>query len=501
MKNANGRFVMALLRWITPGSVTAIALAIMSSGSDAAEKTIELADGSTVKAEYGRVFVPERRDRPNGEYIALRYIKVLGGREGTDSPIIHMRGGPGVSGTALLSTKRFAALFHGIARGRDVVLFDQRGTGKTEPRLHCGPPVRLPKIPAPTSNKILETARKYASNCAYRLREQGIDLSAYNTNESADDVADLAGHLGYDRVMLFGMSYGSHLGLTVIRRHKELIERAILGFVAGPNDIFRRPLQFDSVLSKLDAIAQDPKSGWPYSEPPSVTFEQSLKRFDKPLRGSRTNKSGRTIEVEINRTDVEISFLWDLWENNRASWQSFPDVIDKLRDHDISKLAKRIRGVRTIARNPMRSAMLCSSGVSAQRQALIEEELRTSVLSLPPDFPHLLLCDAWGVSPLPPSFREPVVSELPILLISGELDQLTPSINAEAVAKGFSNATHFRVAGLGHEFWNAYKKSSELRAAIRNYLDGEPVSSARFDIPFKFLVPDGVIEKGTLHRS
>lgn len=492
---------MASLRRIIHGSIAAISVVSISFGSSAAEKTIELADGSTVMAEYGRVFVPERRDRSNGEYISLRYIKVLGGSAVTGSPIIYLRGGPGVSGTALLGTKRFAALFHGIARGRDVVLFDQRGTGETKPRLHCGPPVRLPMIPAPTSNKILETTRKYASNCAGRLREQGIDLAAYNTNESADDVADLAGHLGYDRVMLFGMSYGSHLGLTVIRRHKDLIELAILGFVVGPDDIFRRPLQFDSVLSKLDAIAQDRKSGWPYSEPPSVTLEQSLKRFDKPMRSSRTNKSGRVIEVEINRTDVEISFLWDLWENNRTSRQSFPDVIDKLRDRDISNLAERIRGVRTIARNPMRSAMLCSSGVSAQRQALIEEELRTSVLSLPPGFPHLQLCDAWGLLPLPPSFREPVVSDIPILLISGELDQKTPSINAETVAKGFSKATHFRVAGLGHEFWNAYEKSSDLRAAIRKYLDGEPVSFTRFDIPFKFLVPDGLIEQGALHRS
>lgn len=467
------------------GSLAIAVLVTMMVSAFAAVEEVELADGNKVQAEYGHITVPERRDRPNSDKITIPYIKVLAEGDRTGPPLIYLRGGPGNSGTKILEKEFFATLVHKTAVGRDVVLFDQRGTGDARPDIRCGPSAVLPLKPAPSRDELFNTVSELASNCADQMREQGIDLTGYNTNESADDVADLAKHLGFDRIVLFGMSYGSHLGLAVIRRHEALVERAILGLILGLDDTFDRPHQFDEVLSYVDEIARDPGSKWPYSEPPSSAIEQLLEQFNTPQQASWIDKYDRRIETEINRIDLERIIFRYLWDDEK-SWRNLPRAIERLRKGDFSREAKSVTKRRRMGIDPMKAAMRCASGASDERLALIEDELKSSVVSTPPGFPYRYVCDSLGVKPLPARFRKPVISDVPVLLISGELDGNTPPSNAEEVAKGLSRAAHVRVTGIGHNYWGAYKKSRELRDAVSRFLDGKELSSARYSVPFKF---------------
>lgn len=475
---------MITLRHLLLTSVATTILFLTTVMAFAAAKEVGLADGTKVQAHYGHITVPEHREQPNAAEITLPYVRLLAEGDRTGPPVIFMRGGPGRSGIDLLESRAFGTLVHGLFAGRDVILFDQRGTGEAKPALKCEPFVDLPLTPAPSRKGLVQAVSRLAKDCANKLSEQGIDLSHYNTNENADDVADLAAHLNFDQIVLFGMSYGSHLGLTIIRRHDALVERAILGLVLGPDDTFKRPRQIDEVLSVVDRIAKEPSSGWPHPEAPSLALRQSLELFDEPQLVRWVDEFDRETRIEVSRADLERTLFRHM--GDQSSWSSLPTVIKRLREGNWSRLAKSETERRRLSFNPMRSAMRCASGASADRLALIDDQLTDSIVSTPPDHPRNHICDALGVPPLPASFREPVISDVPVLLISGELDGRTPPANAEKVAIGLRNSAHLRIGGMGHDFSLAYEHSRGLRDALQNFLASRPVLSARYSVPFKF---------------
>ena len=90
-----------------------------------------------------------------------------------------------------------------------------------------------------------------ARRCAESLRAKGLDLGAFNTEESADDVAVLRQALGVPRVALFGFSYGTHLALAIMRRSPDAIDRVILAGTEGPGDTWKLPSTFDAQFDEL----------------------------------------------------------------------------------------------------------------------------------------------------------------------------------------------------------------------------------------------------------
>ena len=450
-----------------------------------ADQTAKLADGSVHQAEYGHIIVPERREAPTSGTITIPYVRLLSESRQTASPVIYLEGGPGVSGIEALEDKDFTEPFRHILANRDLVLVDQRGTGDAEPELDCWRNYTFPLIPSPTPAERLEVINRMASDCAEQVRVQGIDLGGYNTNESADDIADLARHLGADKVTLLGGSYGSHLALAVLRRHEALIERILLALVEGPDDTFKRPHQLDNMLTALDDVAAQPESAWPFDEPPTSAVEQILKQFEEPKLAASTDVFGRETKVEIARYDLELILFGEMGDDN--FWRSLPSTIKRLRDGDLSNIADEVIDEREYwVGRPMSWAMDCASGASAERLDQIEEELESSITSLPLDFPLPFACEGWGIDPLPSGFRVPIESDVPILMISGELDPRTPPSNAESLAKHLPRAIHLRIGGAAHNWTDAYEYSDGARASIRKFLAGELVESGRYVVPFKF---------------
>jgi len=451
----------------------------------AADQTAELADGSVYQAEYGHVVVPERREAPTSGTITIPYIRLFSESEQTAAPVIYLEGGPGGSGIEALEDEDFTEPFRHILENRDLVLVDQRGTGDAEPELKCWRNYTFPLVPSPTPDERLEVIKRMASDCAEQMRIQGIDLAGYNTNESADDIADLARHLSADKVILLGGSYGSHLALAVLRRHEALIERAMLALVEGPDDTFKRPHQLDNMLTALDDVAAQPESAWPLNEPPSLAVEQVLNQFEEPKLATSTDVFGRETKVEIARYDLELILSNEM--GNGRFWRNLPSTIKRLRAGILSDVADEVIDEREYwVGHPMSWAMDCASGASAERLNQIDEQFASSIASLPLDFPYPSVCEGWGVDPLPSSFRAIIESDVPILLVSGELDPRTPPANADNLAKHLPNAVHLRLGGAAHNWTDGYEHSDGMRASIRKFLGGEPIVSERHVVPFKF---------------
>ena len=194
-----------------------------------------------VDAEFGTLFVPEKRSDPESNLIELAFVRFKSTAKNPGPPIVYLAGGPGGSGIGTARAERFP-LFMALREIADVIAFDQRGTGFSKPNLTCIDQLALPLNVAPTRAAAIKELRANSSDCAFYWHNvQRVDLTAYNTNESADDLEDLRKALGANQISLWSISYGTHLAFATMRRHPTSIHRAILAGTEGPDHTYKLP--------------------------------------------------------------------------------------------------------------------------------------------------------------------------------------------------------------------------------------------------------------------
>src|SRR5579859_2041292 len=177
--------------------------------------------GHTV--ECGYLTVPEDRSNPSNGNVVKLAVAVFKSNSSTPQPdpVIYLEGGPGGrslsdDGVDYYINDAFAPLLD----KRDVILFDQRGTGYSTPSLACPEyfDANWNNEDKNLSAKAWEPITTQAvQDCHDRLVKQGVNLSDFNSAESAADVSDLRVALGYKEWNLYGISYGTRLGLTIMR--------------------------------------------------------------------------------------------------------------------------------------------------------------------------------------------------------------------------------------------------------------------------------------------
>ncbi len=453
----------------------------------AGEKLIVLPDKSTARAIYGHVTVPLRRDIETDSTLTIPYIRVLAKPASRKPPVFVLEYGPSHPGTEALDEDQLGTLLNDLLTARDVVFFDQRGTSDESDRFDCFHTYDHSWIPAPTRPERQVAADRLASDCASLLRERGIDITAYNINESADDIANLASHLGLEEIALFGTSHGSGLALNVIRRHSGLVERALIAAVADHKKGFSLPHKVDDVLSKLDDIAAHPGSNWPFDDPPSHAVDKALSAFDVPRRMTYTDIYDRKIEIDVSRYDAT-RFLFKRM-GTKASWQRLPARIAKFSNaeglEELARAAKDWR--RFVGFFVLTITSRCLTWVNEDVLSKIEQQVTTSVAGDLFVFPFPEVCKAWETKPLPSDLRMPFESNVPVLMISGDIDHKTPIAYADELAKSLDNAVHIKIANMGHQLLIAYEDLSAVRNAVLDFMDGKPVDSAQHVLPFEFV--------------
>jgi pimeloyl-ACP methyl ester carboxylesterase len=174
-------------------------------------------EGMTI--ECGYLIVPQDRANPGEITIELAFA-ILRSAHALPDPLLYLEGGPG--GSALAGLEDWVDSPY--RDQRDIVLLDQRGTGFSWPRLTCD-------NTSSDSDDEIEALKM----CRARLEQDyGVDLSDYNSADSAADVADLRVALGYEAWNLYGISYGTRLALTVMRDHPQGLRSVVLDSVYPP---------------------------------------------------------------------------------------------------------------------------------------------------------------------------------------------------------------------------------------------------------------------------
>ena len=439
--------------------------------------TFTAADGRTVEAEVGRFRVPENRDRPDGSTVGLAFVRFPSTSPTPGPPIVYLAGGPGGAGTDAASGTRFD-LFQTLRSVADVVAFDQRGTGLSD---------RLPDCPYRTAVPLGEPADRAAQDaamaettraCVAHWRRLGVYLAAYTTEASADDLDDLRRALGADRVQLWAISYGTHLALATVRRHPAAVARAVLAGVEGPDHTLKLP---SSQQALLEQIATLHATEHPDAPPFLADVAAVLDRLRQaPVTVNAETQSG-TVPLAITAFDVQ-ALAANMLGGPETSMQ-LPSMFAAMRAGDFSGVAPWVvwtKGPRGV--DAMSAAMDAASGASLLRRARIAREARETLLGDAINFPAPAQAAALGVPDLGPAFRAPVVSDVPVLLISGTLDGRTPPSNADEVAAGFPNGAHLVVEGAGHSD-PLFLGSPVILDRMLSFLGGGTVESESLETP------------------
>jgi pimeloyl-ACP methyl ester carboxylesterase len=341
-------------------------------------------------------------------------------------------------------------------------------------------PVRydLPLDKPGSMEEWLPRIRRASRDVAETFRARGIDLEAFNTRESADDVADVGQALGYERLTLWGRSYGSHLALATLARHPELVERLVLIGPEGPNHTWKRPAEVDAVIDRLVARgAADLKEN----------MRAVLARLERePATVAVTdpmNAKGTTLS--LGAFDVQWIAAQALGDARLLA--TLPAAFRGMARGNFDRIGQiaLVRRSRAGVESAMKHMMDLSSGASADRRRLIDEEARAAVLGNAMNFPTMFLADAWApVTDLGDTFRQPIHSSVPTLILVGDLDPRTPVTNAREIAATLPAAQVVVLENATHQF--DVFGAPAIRDVLGRFLRGERVSDKVILAPITF---------------
>ena len=423
--------------------ILAIALLVQATTTDSIEVTLR--DGVRVTAESRRLIVPAVRTAPSAGTLELRFLRFRATTQRPAEPIVYLAGGPGDAGSGDLAGMP-AELLDSLRTIADIIVFDQRGTGYSEFRnLGCPPGPQLPLDRPGNPSLDLPLIQAHIRQCVDTWRTHGIDLAAFTTEENADDVESLRASLGAPQIALLSGSYGSHLALSVMRRHPGSIKRAALFGVEGPDHTFKRPSLVDSVLVRLGEVAKR-----------DTFYRQALPDLAAAVRRLAQRLAARPESVVVDGRVVVVGD-WDLRKRiadalgrNGPMRQMAPAIV-AMESGDFRDLGRWALGWRRgTAWSAMGLAMDCASWASSDRMALITRESRTALVGATVDFPFPGICDVVPAPRLSDAFRAPLRSQIPALFVVGDLDARTPISNAEEIARGMPNAHILTVEHGGH---------------------------------------------------
>lgn len=408
----------------------------------------------------GSLIVPENRDRHNGQTISLAVVvlRALAASPEAD-PLVFLSGGPGgwaLDGDLPTLTREFAAPIQGR---RDIVIFDQRGTGRSRPALDC--PERMPQRDAYgellTPNQEAERDAAALLACRDRLIREGNDLSAYTSAATAQDIADLMTALGHERFNIYGLSYGTRVALTALRDlPKQRIRSVVLDSVAPPQaNLFRVGDEVQRSYELLLASCQaDAACNAAYPNLEQTTFQLIESLNAAPLALDPVDPDGQSFHVVVTG-DRLVRLAESAFQS--AALIPFIPIFTVSTANGISALltaALTPLGAPELFSPGLQQTVLCNEEepfISAQIVAQVRQRVDPHIASGFPDpSVSMRVCPQWGTPPPDPIENEPVHSDVPALILAGEYDTATPPAWGRLAGETLPHSYYFEFRGFGH---------------------------------------------------
>lgn len=440
----------------------------------------ERENGSYGEAERGVLFVPQDRSRPGSGVLGLVFHRFPAEAPAgpTAPPIFRLHGGPGFGGLELEDPGYYERNVEPYTAFADVVVVGQRGFAPSRPNTVCEGVERPVFDPAVSAEARAEALREAARKCRAYWEERGLVLDAIDAREAAADVADVARSLGYDRITLFGGSFGSHWAMAILRDQPGLVARALLSGMEGPDHTYDMPT---GILNALRRVAEDAEASPELR--PWIPERGLIAALRETIRRAERDPPVVTVEDSATGGTREVTITAEILRTVADGYSSVPDSLHDMAawPADVLRLhAGRFDGIARRAlpdedpgwsRIPSAAFWLldCASGITpARREALLADPAQ-EILG-PAAWFYEAGCPAWGVD-LGDGFRTGFETDVPVLIVHGDWDLSTPYENALELAPSFRNGKLVTVErGTHGALGEAMEASEPFREQVVEFL-------------------------------
>lgn len=406
----------------------------------------EIAGGS-VAARCGWLSVPENREQVSGKQIRLHVAVIPSLRlEPAGDPLFVLSGGPGQAASDFYIS--IAPALARVRRDRDIVIVDQRGTGRSN-RLDCTFPDES-QITFTDPRQLHELTR----SCLAKLPA---DPRYYTTSVAVRDLDEVRAALGYGKLDLYGVSYGTRVAQHYMRRYPQRVRVAILDGVVppqlalGPDVALDAQAAIDSAFARCESNA-DCKRAFPDIAATFAALHAQVQEKPMPL-SVPDPLSAEPTQTRLGAS--ELSAAVRLLSYSDETLATLPLLIHEAGLGHPQALAAQYlmikRSLDTQIANGMHFAVVCSEDAprwderpvaqSALASTYIGETFMTAMRTI---------CEQWPRGPVDEEFSKPLNSAIPTLVLSGGNDPVTPARYGEQILPGLARSKHLALEGQGH---------------------------------------------------
>lgn len=437
---------------------------------------IHLQGGGFANVERGMFFAPVNRADPASGVLGIEVYRFKASPEADPGapPIFFLHGGPSFAGLerALEEPGTFEERWLPLTNVADVVVVGQRGIGSSKPTTTID--ATTPNQPADAPFDAERAEEEFQSALrAERLfwEESGLDLSGFTVLEAAEDVNEVRAALGYDKIMIWGGSFGSHWGMALMRKHPEIIERVILRGMEGPDHTYDHPGHLWNVFRRVaeEAEASRELQGRIPEGGLVAAFEGFLQEAtERPFRVPVLDpEDGSRHEVLFDGTAVQR--LANGYSQGLTGWPA--DVIE-LWEGDYQRAAEALYSRSRSRRRDIRTASYfqldCGSGITPGRLSEQTADPANQVL-FGMNWGYIAGCPVWE-SDLGDDFRQNFQTEIPTVIVHGTWDTSTPYENALELLPYFKNSKFIPVVRGPHgAIMAAMEVSDEFRSGLLHF--------------------------------
>lgn len=429
--------------WIVAGGLAGCA------NAEKAPATLSLApcrlEGLGVEARCGTYRVFENRATRQGRELDLRVAVVPAlSASARPDPLFILVGGPGQAATE--AGAQLAEALREVRGKRDIVLVDQRGTGKSHP-LDCAGDA----APALAERFAPAQGGDETRACQAAL---DADTALYTTPLAVDDLDEIRGALGYERINVWGGSYGTRAALVYLRQYPDRVRSLVLDGSA-PTAIQLPMFVARDAQRALDLLYADCEAdaacqrAFPRARQQLASVLAQL--GEQPYEARAVHpRTGAPLILRIEREGFASVLLNLLYVPDLAGL--IPLGVDRAAGGDYGPLiaaADAFSGAVQLSTG-MFLSIVCAEDVPRIREAQALQVAQGTFLGSEWLTRWRLECTEWRAAALPDAYFEPVTGDAPTLLLSGYLDPVTPPSWGEEVAKHLSHSRHVVVAGAGH---------------------------------------------------
>lgn len=413
------------------------------------------------KAQCGNLEVFENRGTRKGRKISLKVMVLPAtGNDRAADPLFYIPGGPGSSATE--DAPGVAPVFAKVHERHDLVFLDQRGTGGSHP-LNCE--FYNPSDPQSYFGYFfpLDEVKK----CRQQL-EPTSDLTLYTTPIAMDDLDEVRAALGYDKINIFGGSYGTRAALVYLRQHPEHVRTIILQGVTPTNQFM--PYDFPqnaerALLGVLNECAADEACNQAF--PNLQAEEKSL--LNRLLQGpvdveltmpgpsgaekaSPAGESAKVVKVKLSRDLAAEAIRYMLYNPVAAS--RVPLILHQAASGNFRPLAENalLYRQRLVANgsNGLYLSITCAEDLPWIKPGEGERLAANTFLGDYRLRQQREACALWPRARIPRGYSEPVRGSAPVLILTGQWDPVTPPSNGDTAARYLSSSLHVVVPHGAH---------------------------------------------------